>query len=63
MRLRQAPMSFEALSEELLHAQSSIVRDVSSGMCYSIPSNISDAQKVIYQTFGLKHSSSPRLIT
>jgi transposase len=60
IELQQFPMSFEQLRNELLHAQSSIVVDISTNKKYLIPSHVTVNQKKIYQVFGLKRSEVPR---
>jgi transposase len=57
--LQQAPMSFEQIRNELLHAQSSIVIDLASQKKYIIPSHVTVNQKKLYQVFGLKRSQVP----
>ena len=61
--LQQESMSFEHIRNELLHAQSSIVRDLESKKKFVIPSNLTVSQKKIYQTFGIKRSDLPYAIT
>lgn len=58
--VQQQPMSFEQIRNELLHAQSSIVRDITTKKKYIIPSHVTVNQKKIYQVFGLKRSEVPR---
>jgi transposase len=55
-------MSFERLRNELLHAQSSLVVDKTTGIRYLIPSHATVALKQIYHAFGLKRSEVPRRI-
>ncbi|EKD25833.1 MAG: hypothetical protein ACD_79C01481G0001 [uncultured bacterium] len=62
LNIRQIPMSFEHLRNELLHTQSSILLDKSTGKHYRLPSHVTALQKSIYQTFGLKRSDSPQEI-
>ena len=57
--IQQTPMSFEQIRNELLHAQSSIVIDLSTRKKYLIPSHVTVNQKNIYQAFGLKRSQVP----
>lgn len=57
--LTQQPMSFEQLREELLHVQSSLDKDITTGKHYVIPSRVTLNQKKIYQAFGLKRSDVP----
>jgi transposase len=57
---QQQPMSFEQIRNELLHVQSSIVQDISTGKRYILPSHMTVTQKKIYQVFGLKRSDVPR---
>lgn len=57
---QQHPMSFEQIRNELLHVQSSIVQDISTGKRYILPSHTTVTQKKIYQVFGLKRSDVPR---
>lgn len=60
--LQQKPMSFEQIRNELLHAQSSILVDISNGKKYLIPSHVTVEQKKIYQVFGLKRSEVPEVL-
>ncbi|MBF0457689.1 MAG: IS1634 family transposase [Nitrospirae bacterium] len=60
LELRQIPMSFERLRDELLYAQSSILLDISSKKRYAIASNVTELQRSIYQTFGLKRTAAAR---
>ena len=58
---QQAPLgenrlSFKQLRNELLHAQSSLLRDIESKKKYLLPSNVTGNQKKIYKVFGLKRS-------
>lgn len=62
LKLRQYPMSFNQLLDELLHAQSSILVDQSTKKQYIIPSHANETLKRIYQTFGLKRNVVPRKI-
>jgi len=57
--IQQQPMSFEQIRNELLHAQSSIVRDISTNKKYLIPSHVTVNQKKLYHVFGLKRSDVP----
>lgn len=57
------PMSFERLRNELLHAQSSLLVDRSTGKRYLLPSQATVELKQIYQAFGLKRSAVPRRVT
>jgi transposase len=61
--IQQAPMSFEQIRNELLHAQSSIIVDLSSRKKYVIPSHVTVSQKKIYQAFGLRRSQVPHELT
>ena len=61
--LQQAPMSFEQIRNELLHAQSSVVIDLASQKKYMIPSHVTVNQKRLYQAFGLKRSQVPYELT
>ena len=61
--LQQAPMSFEQIRNELLHAQSSVVIDLASQKKYMIPSHVTVNQKKLYQAFGLKRSQVPYDLT
>jgi len=63
MALQREPMSFDQIRNELLHVQSSIVRDISTGKRYILPSHTSAVQKSIYHVFGLKRSEVPRAMT
>jgi transposase len=60
--LQQETMSFEQIRNELLHAQSSIVRDLQSKKNLVIPSNLNRNQKKIYQTFAVRRSNVPYAI-
>ena len=57
--VQQDAMSFEQIRNELLHAQSSVVVDLSSKKRYIIPSHVTVNQKKLYQVFGLKRSAIP----
>jgi len=57
--LQQEPMSFEQIRNELLHAQSSIVVDISTQKRFIIPSHVTVNQKKLYHVFGLKRSEIP----
>jgi transposase len=59
INIQQFSMSLEQLRNELLHAQSSILVDLSNGKKYIIPSNVTVNQKKIYRVFGLKRSGVP----
>lgn len=54
------PMSFERLRNELLHVQSSLMVDRSTGRRYLVPSHVTVPVKEIYHAFGLKRSEVPR---
>ena len=54
------PMSFDRLRNELLHVQSSLMVDRSTGRRYLVPSHVTVAVKEIYHAFGLKRSEVPR---
>lgn len=56
------PMSFEQIRNELLHVQSSIVQDISTGKRYILPSHVSVSQQRLYHVFGLKRSDVPRCL-
>lgn len=56
-------LSFEILREELLKAQSSLVRDTESRTLFSIPSKATGLQKSIYSAFGLKRTQTPTVLT
>lgn len=62
MKYQKMPMSFEQLRNELLHVQSSVVLDIETKKRYIIPSRVTVNQKKIYQVFGLKRSSAPRIM-
>ena len=57
--LQQETMSFEQIRNELLHAQSSIVIDISTQKKFIIPSHVTVNQKKLYHVFGLKRSEIP----
>ncbi len=57
--IQQSSMSFEQMRNELLHAQVSVVREISSGRRFAIPSNVTLNQEKIYRAFGLKRSAVP----
>lgn len=59
---QQMPMSFEELRNELLHAQSSLLVDISTKRKYLLPSKVSLKQIKIYQVFGLKRTGVVRRI-
>lgn len=61
--LQQDSMSFEQIRNELLHAQSSVVVDVTTKKKYVIPSHVTVNQKKLYQVFGLKRSDVPQEIS
>lgn len=63
MSIQQQSMSFDQIRNELLHVQSSIVCDISTGKRFILPSRVSVMQKKIYQAFGLKRSDMPRVMT
>ena len=52
--------SFKQLRDELLHAQSSLLRDVGRKKKYLLPSQVTVNQKKIYRVFGLKRSEVPQ---
>lgn len=56
-------MSFERLRNELLHAQSSLVVDKTTGKRYLIPSHATVALKQLYHAFGLQRLEVPRRIS
>jgi transposase len=57
--LQQKNMSFEQIRNELLHAQSSIVKDITTNRKFIIPSHVTVNQQKIYHVFGLKRSGVP----
>ncbi len=59
--LQQHSMSFDQIRNELLHVQSSLMVDISTGKRYIIPSHVTVNQKKLYQVFGLKRSAVPRI--
>ena len=52
-------ISFEKLRDILLHAQSSILIDITTNKRYVLPSNVTSEQITVYQAFGLKRSGTP----
>ncbi len=62
IKIQKQPMSFEQLRNELLHVQTSIVSDISTGKRYLIPSHATLNQEKIYHCFGLKRSEVPKEI-
>ena len=52
-------MSFPKLRNELLHAQSSLMRDIDKRTKYLIPSNVTVNQRKIYRAFGLTRKNIP----
>jgi transposase len=54
------PMSFEQLRNELLHAQSSLLVDISTKKKFLLPSKVTMKQMKIYQVFGLKRTGVVR---
>ena len=60
LSLVKQPMSFERLRNELLHVQSSLMVDRSTGRRYLVPSHVTVSVKEIYHAFGLKRSEVPR---
>ena len=57
--LKQMDLSLEQLRNELLHVQSSILRDISTKKMYVIPSQYTVNQGKIYQAFGVKRNETP----
>lgn len=56
-------ISLNTLREELLHAQSSIVLDKTTKTYFSIPSKITENQKLIYKAFDLKRPQTPSILS
>lgn len=65
IRLKESNIniSFEILREELMKAQSSLVKDTATGTIIAIPSKISSLQKEIYGAFGLIRKQATTLLT
>jgi transposase len=59
LEIQQQKMSFDKVRNELLHAQSTIVTDISTNNKFIIPSKLTISQKKIYHAFGLKRSETP----
>jgi transposase len=57
--VQQMPISFEQMRNELLHAQVSVVRDLTTSKYYAIPSQVTLNQEKIYQVFGLRRTAIP----
>lgn len=53
LREKNINISFETLRTELIRAQSSLIRDVSTNAIINIPSKTTELQKEIYEAFGL----------
>lgn len=56
-------ISFETMREELLKAQSSLVRDTQNNTLFSIPSKVTEVQKSIYKAFGLKRTQTATMLS
>lgn len=53
------PMSFEQIRNDLLHAQSSLLVDISTNKKYILPSKTTQNQRQIYAAFGLTRRDTP----
>ena len=56
-------ISFEILRDELLKAQSSLVRDTKNKTLFSIPSKATELQNAIYKSFKLKRTQSTTILS
>lgn len=54
-----SPMSFEQLRNDLLHAQSSILVDLTNNKKYMLPSKTTQNQRKIYEAFAINRRSAP----
>lgn len=63
LRENKINISFEILREELLKAQSSIVKDTTTNTMFSIPSKANQLQKEIYKAFGQTRRQSPVVLS
>lgn len=57
--LQHERCSAEKIRQELLHLQTSILKDTSNGEHYGLPSTASTLGRKIYQALGLKYSTVP----
>ena len=57
--LQHERCSAEKIRQELLHLQTSILKDTSNGEHYALPSSASTLGRKIYQVLGLKYSQVP----
>lgn len=55
------PMSFEQLRNDLLHAQSSVLLDITNNKKYILPSKTTQNQRQIYSAFGMNRRDTPYL--
>ena len=58
-KLQYRALSPEALREELLHIQVSVLRDLDTNRRYAIPSRSSQNGRTIYKSMGLSWSEVP----
>ena len=63
LRENNINISFEILREELIKAQSSVVKDTSTNAMFSMPSKATQLQKEIYKAFGLVRKQSAAVLT
>ena len=61
--LQQRKLSPAVIRNALLHVQHSVLRHQGTGVRYVMPSQVSPEAKKIYQTMGLKLSTSPFQLT
>jgi len=65
VRLKESNLniSFEILREQLIKAQSSIIRDRSTNKLFTLPSRLTALQADIYRVFGQKRAQSVTMLT
>ncbi len=59
LKIQYQKLSPAVIRNQLLHVQSSIVKDIETGKKYCIPSSITKHIKKIYQVIGLKIDNIP----
>ncbi len=62
LRENKVNVSFEVLRDELLKAQSSIVRDTNTNALFSMPSKTTELQKEIYRAFNVTRKQTPTIL-
>lgn len=62
VRLQYKKMSPAAIRNELMHLQTSILKDTRTGISYALPSRATQPAKKIYQIMGLKWNDTPYLL-